>query len=97
VLTLTTVSVIIKASKRARGGKPGRRRNIMKITLRHNESEITTTCTGTSQHIHDRRVIHGLSKRGCDWMAALPEGARAVSITKHGEKLVDYVTADPLP
>lgn len=69
----------------------------MKITLRHSESEITTTCTGTSQHIHDKRVIHRLSKRGCDWMAALPEGARVVSITKHGEKLVDYVTTDPLP
>lgn len=70
----------------------------MKITLTCGDARINATCKGTSQHIHNRLVVHGLSGKGSAWMDALPEGhAPVMTATKRGEMRLDYITDAPIP
>lgn len=69
----------------------------MKITLEQGGESITTTCAGTSQHRHDRRVIHGLSKRGYAWIESRPYGETVITETRLGTMRLDYVSGDPIP
>lgn len=70
----------------------------MKITLQSGENKITTTCTGVSQHIHNRAVVHGLSKIGKEWIKLLDSDHAPIQvITRHTKERLDYLSADPLP
>jgi len=65
-----------------------------KITLRCGESSINTTCKGVSMHIHNKLVVHQLSKAGQGWYDSLPENKPPVWVTTSTktEKL-DYITS----
>lgn len=58
---------------------------------------ITGMCAGTSQHIHNRTVLHSPSRPLQAWIDCLPEGAVVTVTSKHSSNRLDYVTADPLP
>jgi hypothetical protein len=69
-----------------------------KITLACDNDSIATTCEGTSQHIHNRIVVHRLSKRGKQWYDSLPDGhPPIIATTSTASERLDYITEDPLP
>ena len=55
--------------------------------------EITVSCEGTSGHIWNRTVVHGMSQKGLEWLVQV-DSQRDVYVD--GNKL-DYVTFNPLP
>lgn len=70
----------------------------MKITLICGADKLSTTCTGVSKQIYNRYIVHGLSKKGREWVAALPEDHEAIFVhTSRGREKLDYVSSDPLP
>ncbi|MFA7255988.1 MAG: hypothetical protein WC047_00220 [Kiritimatiellales bacterium] len=70
----------------------------MKITLTCGDSTINTACKGTSQHIHNKRIVHGLSRKGNDWINALLDNHGPImTTTKYGQMRLDYITDAPLP
>lgn len=73
-----------------------------KITLQSGDNSITTTCKGVSQHIYNSYVVHGLSKKGKEWIDSLPGGATYANIpimvyTRYGTWGLDYLTDNPVP
>ena len=69
-----------------------------KVTLICGDNRINTTCEGVSQHVHNRLVVHGISKAGRAWYDALPEGHPPVMVyTATNAERLDYLSSDPLP
>ena len=68
------------------------------IILYCGNKSFSTTCNGTSQHIHDRVVVHGITKEGFEWFCNLEEDHPRVMVeTPYGTNYLDYFIDDPLP